>query len=550
MTTESTTHPSTPEACQPQEQRKLEIPQQTRDEIASLKKQGYGKREIAKRLPVSSKEAAQVLREEGLLPPLQPPPASKLVPFQKEIADRVQLGLTTSRILREIRELGYQGGRTILSVHVCHLRKQLTLSPTKTTKRRFETAPGEEAQIDFSPYTVCIGGLEVVVHIFAALLCYSRRLFLRFFRQERTSTVLEGLAGAFEYFEGCTTRVVLDNMTQAVLGRIGPDRKVLWQPSFLDCARYYGFEPVACAIRDPDRKGKDEKVFQLVQNDFLKGTRFESWEDLERRGRIWLDETPDTGNLRVHGTTRKIPNEAWKNEERALLIRLPTERFAVGEPGIREVDRDSTLSINGTRYTVPEALANRSVAVRRFADYFEVLDRQGGVVFSRKYVADSQKGTLVIDKSHYESLPRRPRGQGPGRMDESFLMRFPNLAPLVDGLKTRFKTLAPIQLRALLRLADRYGQEAFVAAAARAQEYRRFDAAAIKRILEREYPLALEADSDAPLGGVGPAIVGEVEPPSLDYYGRLDAQKPSDEATEPRADDSSNSGPKGGDHGA
>jgi hypothetical protein len=148
-----------------------------------------------------------------------------------------------------------------------------------------------------------------------------------------------------------------------------------------------------------------------------------------------------------------VPNEAWEHEEKAALIRLPGERFSVYKPDVRDVDRDSTLSINGTRYTVPSSLASRSVAVRLFADYFEVLDRQGRVAFSRKYVRDSLKGQLVIDKSHYELLPRRPRGQSPGRFDERFLARFPDLMPLVDGIKRRYKTLAPIQLRALLRLA-------------------------------------------------------------------------------------------------
>jgi len=523
-----------------------ELPQETRDEIVSLKRQGYGKRKIAKRVGHSSKEVAQVLREEGLLPP-PVPAASKLEPFHEEITPRVQQGLTTSRILREIRELGYQGGRTILAVHVASLRTKLTLAPDHPTKRRFETAPGEEIQIDFSPYAVRIAGRLVRVHAFAVLLCYSRRLYLRFFREERTSTVLEGLACAFEYFDGVTLRVVMDNMTQAVLGRVGKDRAVLWQPRLLDCARHYGFEPVACAVRDPDRKGKDEKIFRLVFDDFLKGSDFDSWEELERRCRVWLDQTPGAGNLRVHGTTRRVPNEVWEQEEHSLLIRLPDARFAAYENAVREVDRDSTLSVRGTRYSVPCALAGSSVAVRLFADHFEVLDRQQRVAFSRRDAPDSQKGKLVIDESHYAPLPRRPKGQSPGRLDESFVRRFPGLAPLVDGLKRRYKTLAPIQLRALVRLADRYGHDAFVAAAQRAQEYRRFDAGAVARILERDCPLPPESDLQAPLGGAGPALLGDVEAPSLDGYRRLDeAQGSSPQSAEPSTEKKD----QGCDHGA
>lgn len=51
--------------------------------------------------------------------------------------------------------------------------------------------------------------------------------------------------------------------------------------------------------------------------------------------------------------------------------------YFVLEDGVRVVDADATLSMNGTRYTVPSALANRSVAVRIYAEHVEVLDPQG-----------------------------------------------------------------------------------------------------------------------------------------------------------------------------
>lgn len=534
------TTPSTPETKSPKDT----VPKETRQKIIELKTQGYGKRKISKRVGYSPKHVVGVLREEGLLQEPGAVAPSKLAPFHDEIAKRVQKGLSTSRILREIQELGYQGRRTILATRVGELRTQLTLEPPQPVKRRFETEAGREMQIDFSPYTVPIGGRPTRIHAFAALLCYSRRLYLRFFRAERTSIVLEGLVGAFEYHDGVPLEVVMDNMSQAVLGRVGPDREVLWQPRLLDCARHYGFTPVACAVRDPDRKGKDEKIFRLIWDDFLKGSEFDSWDDLERRCRVWLDQTTGVGNLRVHGTTRKVPDEAWQNEERAVLIRLPDERLATGEPSVREVDRDSTLSIGGTRYTVPSSLASRSVAVRLFADHFEVLDRQGRIAFSRKYAPDSQKGTLVIDPSHYELSPRRPKGQCPGRLDERFVARFPGLVALVDGLKRRYKTLTPIHLRALLRSADRYGQEAFLAAASKAQQYRRFDAAAVARILETEHPLPSDADGPPCLAGSGPAVLGEVEAPSLEQYQKLDAVQPSSDIAAFTTTD------KGADHGA
>jgi transposase len=527
---------------------RLEVPDETRGEIRELHA-FYGTRQIARRVGLSRKIIRRVLSEEGCL--VQPEPvdqspsagaSSKLDPFRESIVSRVKTGLTTTRILREIQSEGYDGGRTILADHVRKLHVELAVDAiSKQVKRRFETAPGEEMQIDWSPYQVPIGGRPTKIRALGCLLCASRKLYLRFYRDERESTLLEGLASAMEYFHGATLRVVLDNMATAVLGRIGPDREILWHPRFIGFARYYGFKPFACMPRDPNRKGKKEKSFRLVWDDFLKGSKFESWDDLDARRKLWLDETPDVGNLRVHGTTGLVPNEAWLSE-RELLIKLPRNRFPVHEEAARDVDRDSTLWIHGTPYTVPAQLANRAVAVRLYAEHFEVLDPHGRIAFSRRYVPDSEKGKLQIDETHYATLKRRPRGAGTGgdRLDDAFIKRFPELAPLVDGLKWRMKTLAPVHVRRLLHLLDRYGEEAFLGAARRAQEHGRYDAVAVQRILESTHPLP-EGDTIAPLNGLGPIAIGELEPGSLERYGHLDADEPSAPSAGEKEDD---------DHGA
>lgn len=505
---------------------KTEVPDEIRDQIVDLHKKKYGTRRIVPRVGYSRKIVRAILREQGLLEPPAPSSQSKLDPFRQTIEQKVRKGLTTSRIYREIREQGYTGKRTILAEFIRQLRATILPEQNrKKVKRRFETRAGEEMQIDWSPYWVVVAGALVLVHAFGCLLCWSRKLFLYLSRDERQPTLLEAMAMAFEYFHGATIRMVLDNMSTAVLGRYAAGGKPIWHTRFLDFARHYGFEPFACKVRDPDRKGKKEKSFRLVWDDFLKGSEFDSWEDLNRRARIWLDHTPEAANLRVHGTTGRVPNEAWLSE-RDLLIRLPHERFPVYEQTIQSVYNDSTLSVRGTRYTVPSHLATQSVTVHLFAEHFEVLDRFGRLAFSRRYVEDPDKGKLTIDPTHYATLPRRPRNDGQ-RLDQAFLKRFPGLAPLVTGLQSRMKSLAPIHIRNLLRLVESYGEPAFIEAATKAQQYHRFDALAVGRILERDHGPA-EPEPVAPLGGIGPDIVGDVEAASLDAYGELDTQDEED----------------------
>jgi len=185
--------------------------------------------------------------------------------------------------------------------------------------------------------------------------------------------------------------------------------------------------------------------------------------------------------------------------------------------------------VQGKRYSVPSVLACKNVSLRLFAHHFEVSDPHGRLVFSRNYVDRStHKGNLIIDPTHYANLPRRPHDQlDGGRLDRAFIERFPSLDPLVNGLKVRMKTIAPIHLRALLRLADIYGLKAFLSAAEKAQKHRSFNSGTVQRILEREHPLPPE-DVAPPLGGIGPAILGDVAESTLAEFAHLDQEPTTD----------------------
>jgi transposase len=496
----------TPPPGPQQTSKQKEVPDDVREEILNLHRCGYGTRKIAPRVGFDRKVIRRVLQHEGRLPvPSEPTPEtsekrpSKLDPFREHVEKKVRNDLTTTRILREIRDAGYEGGRTILGEYVQELRPTLGISEPKLVTPRFETRPGQEGQLDWSPFRLPMGGKIVVVHALGCMLCASRKTFIYFYRNERQPILLEGMSCSFEYFGGCPHRLGVDNMATAVLGRWAANGKPVWNPGFLAHARHYGYEPFACKPRGPNRKGKKEKFFRLLWDDFLKGKSFESFDDLNRQVLIWLDKTPEVGNLRIHGTTKEIPNEVWL-VEKPLLIALPSERFPVYEDSVRVVDQDSTLSIHGTTYTVPSHLASRSVAVRLYAEHFEVLDRHRRVAFARRYVSLADKGKLIIDDTHYAPRKRRPPMSG-DRLDEAFTKRFPELASYVLGLRHRWNRLAPIHVRKLLRLAEAYGEEALRKAITRANEYRRFDAGAVERILEREYPMQ-DDHHELPLGGV------------------------------------------------
>jgi transposase len=493
--------------------------------ILELRKHRYGMRAISLRLSRDRKTIRRILQEEGALGH-EVPPANKLDPFRDIIREKVGKHLTATRILREIRPQGYAGGRTILTDYIRSIRAESV--PRRRIKRRFEPHPAEESQVDWTVYTVPIAGRAERIHALACELAYSRKAHVHFYRNERQPTLLEGLARAFEALGGVTQRVVFDSMSTIVLGRIGTNGKPIWHPRFIEFAQYYAFQPFLCRVRDPDRKGRAENFLWYLERSFVRGCEFSSFEELNERVREWLEQV---ANRRVHGTTGLIPDDAWL-AERDLLIRLPEKRFAVHQDAVRQVGPDATLWIQGTPYTIPAHLAQHpTVAVRLYAEHFEVLDRAGNAAFSRRYVESRDKRKLQIDISHYAALPRRETGASATRIDELFLKRFPQLAALVEGIAQRMKALAPVHLRALWRLADTYGEEAFLQAARRAVEYRRFNAEAVRRILERDHPLP----DPPPVTPMSPsarilAQLSEVEPASLDSFAHLDQATPSEES--------------------
>jgi transposase len=501
------------------------------EQILRLGAAGLGTRQIAKQVERSRYSVRRVLLRAGRLSSDTEPKAakaSKLDPFRALIEEKVGRGLTTTRILRELREQGYTGGRSILARWVRTLRAPLAPRKSRKVTRRFETGPAEEIQVDWSTYRMQIGGATRIVQALCLVLAHSRKAWLVFYESQRMSRLLEGLSGGFEAFEGVTRRVVYDNMSTIVLGRVGRERKPIWNEEHLTFARHYAFEPYLCQVASPDRKGEVEAFLGYAERDFVRGLEPASFAELNRLCQRWLDEV---ANKRVHGTTGLVPDEAWL-AEKDFLIALPERRYAGAcDVEYRKVAGDSTVSIRSVRYTVPVRLAHRQVRVRLYAERFAVLDRDGSVALGRDYLDPSQASRLVIDSSHYGEFKRGPDPSG-GRtrkLEQSFVLRWPQLEGFLTELKLRMKNLVHVDLRKLARLAERYGDEALGEAALRAHDAGRHTAGAVERILERSYPRT----DDEPLLPLGAearaqALLDDVEEGSLDHFAHLDTVDPEE----------------------
>lgn len=461
-----------------------------------MRQQGWRLRAIARKLGRNVKAIRDALGE-----PPPPPGPPKLEPFHDAIRERLAQGLKGPRILRELRELGYTGKRTLLNNFLRKERGPRKL-PSKVF-RRFETGPGEEAQIDWSPYRVPIAGVSTLVHAFSMILAYSRMLFIAFYRNEKLQTLLHAHAEAFAYFKGLCRTLVYDNMATVTLGRIRG--KPVWNPAFLDFAKHYGFTPKVCRIADPDRKGKVEKAFAYLHGDFVLGSSFDSWADLNARARTWLDTV---ANRRVHSTLREIPEERFA-KEKACLIALPPAPYPAYAVEVRKVQSDGYVSVGASFYPVPAALVGQTVSVRVTPARVEVLAADGRVVAAHP----------IPDRpARLPSGGGRATGAGAPatrtELETRFLARFPDAGAFLEGLQRRMKGLTPIHVRRIQQLAEVYAEEPVRVALERATAYGNFSADAIRRILEAALPNVVPQPPIVPRS-VSPAALGaldDVEP--------------------------------------
>jgi len=224
-------------------------------------------------------------------------------------------------------------------------------------------------------------------------------------------------------------------------------------------------------------KGKIERPFRWIEEDFLRGTTFSSMEDLNQKALEWLNTV---ANVRQHSTTGRRVDVMYA-EERSLLIALPSIPFHTARQEVRKVQKDGYIPVDGSFYPAP-VKPGQNVRVAIYPNRVEIIDIAGTVVAAY----------AVPDRPTRIAAPWQPSPKGEGTsltaLETGFMARFPRYADYLEGLKRRMNSLTPIHLRQIERLVAIYGEASVGTAIERALMYRNFSALAVARILEHAHP--------------------------------------------------------------
>src|ERR1700752_3341279 len=340
--------------------------------ILELHRQGLKVAAIARQLGIDRKTVRKYISR-GLEPPTygpRPRRQKSTDPFLSYLLQRLAAfpGLTAVRLWREMRERGYPGGYTAVKRAVRDIRPE----PVAPFEVRFETPPGEQAQVDLARFEVEFTdepGITRIVWLFSMVLGYSRLIWARFVVHQDLQSVLRCHIAALEAIGGVPREILYDRMKTAVIGE-DADGLVVYNRSLVALARHYGFHPRACRPYCAKTKGKVERPFRYIREDFFLARSFCNLDDLNAQLRHWLDTV---ANPRLHATTQRIVNEAFA-EEKPHLKTLPLAPFRSVLKLERRVSHEGMVSVGGNLYSVPDATRKRVVKVHTLADEVRIFE--------------------------------------------------------------------------------------------------------------------------------------------------------------------------------
>jgi len=367
--------------------------------IYEMHGQGQSIRAIAAATGVSRNTVRKYLRSPGVpTAKKRGKRGSKLDAFKPYVQQRLAEGVENCEVLlRELKARGYEGSSSTLKAYVHPLRR--AASPKVTM--RFETEPGEQAQVDWGEfrYQTPEGGRRKL-WCFVMVLSWSRAMYVEFVPKADTTTFIRCHLNAFAYLGGVPQRCLYDNSKLVVLDR-DENGTPQFNERFLDFALRLGFSIQLCRPYRAQTKGRVENGVKYVRHNFWLTARFTDLADLNQQARVWYETV---ANIRVHGTTCERPCDRLQ-QERPQLKPLPgMERLQSFLRDERRVGRDAFVRWERAAYGVPWTWVGKDVQVQASETVVEIWagDRRLAV-----HPRATRPGQHLVVPDQWKGLPGR-----------------------------------------------------------------------------------------------------------------------------------------------
>lgn len=337
-----------------------------------------------------------------------------------------------TRIFKELKKKGYSGSIGPVYRFLQRVDEDVGLTSSKATVR-IETPPGDQAQFDWSEYSMVIGDSERKVYCFAMILAASRKKAVCFSLKVDAAAIYDAIQELFDELGGVTLELLIDNPKALVIeNNPKSEDEIRYNPQALMLAKHLGAELNACPCYWPRKKGKIESPFHYIEEQFIKGNTFATMEELNRRGKEFVNEWCDE----VHGTTKRIPNQHYLIEEKAALLPLPKTHYWTKKPQKRIISPDSYISIGGSKYSVPVKYVDKALQFRiTYGFRIEIYDMKEDRILTLE--ASDKKHDVRTDPVHYEAIATTVSTSIP-QIRRDFTSRFTNGQRYLDAAGRKF----------------------------------------------------------------------------------------------------------------
>jgi len=267
-------------------------------------------------------------------------------------------------------------------------------APPKRARRRVETPPGAQAQVDWASYPgIILDGRTTTLQAFHMSLSHSRfPAIIWALRQDQLSW-LACHNEAFTRLGGIPAVVRVDNTKTAVARGAGPWGII--NETYRRYALGTRFHVDPCLPYSPAHKGKVERGVR-TQRGGGDPTR-QPWRDLAEL-QAWSDEQVlKQAHRRRCPATGVSVFDSWQAERRHLAP-LPILPQPFDQVATRTVGDDCLVSFEGRQYSVPFAWVGTPVELRGCCHTVQIL---GGAQVIAEHPRHTQQ-RLVIDPDHYE----------------------------------------------------------------------------------------------------------------------------------------------------
>jgi hypothetical protein len=315
------------------------------------------------------------------------------------------------------------------------------------------------------------------IHVFCAVLAWSRIRFVRFARDETAATTFAMLAECFEALGGVPAKVLADRMGCLKAGTVAG--VVIPTPDYVRFATHYGFSPDFCHPADPASKGIVENLVGYAKRDVPTpdvDSDLVSWNEAAVE---WCAER----NGIEHSETCAVPVDRLAVEA-GLLRPLPSARPRIGRCEIRKVDKLSTIRVASARYSVPSTLVGERVEAVTYDGVVRIY-RLDTAELAATHDQLAPGESSILDE-HYPT-PRKPPSRGPRARTETertFLALGEHADAFIRAGAAAGMTMLPKEIEIIVAdLLPAHGEIAVTRALERAVRFSRFRADDVRSIL-------------------------------------------------------------------